>query len=418
MNLRRILATAAAAAVTTPLVLLSATPAFADAKPTAQAQQSKPTIPQLEKAAAEAQKAYDDAVLAEKAAKKILDEALSDTAPTAIAAAAANKEAAAAAAAKTAADQAVTAAKAALAALPATAAEEEKAAAQKAVTETEAAAKTAGETKIAADAKATAANKAADDARAAASKQYGLAQQATKDALAAKTAADKALADAKEEPGGGDCVPEAKLTTVVTGLPAKVVAGAWVKFQLRVTNGTDTTMDEVAPYASLHATDKSGLKVIDDLLKLQWSSATSTTWKDAGKDNYLGDITPLKAGAHSDIKLRLKVDASAPAGDGVAFVAADYFNDDDTCGGSPDLAMYEFQIQAAGSDPGKTPEPEPTTAAPTPQGGTSELPVNGTLANTGSSSAMPQLALAAGAAVVLGAGAVFVVRRRKAESAA
>lgn len=38
---------------------------------------------------------------------------------------------------------------------------------------------------------------------------------------------------------------------------------------------------------------------------------------------------------------------------------------------------------------------------------------NGTLAATGSSDATAQLALAAGAAVALGAGAVFITRRRR-----
>ncbi|NEE11420.1 peptidase, partial [Streptomyces sp. SID7499] len=66
MKIRRALATAVAAAVTAPAVLLSVTPAFADTKPAAQTQdqQSKPTIKDLEKAAAAAQKAYEEAVKA------------------------------------------------------------------------------------------------------------------------------------------------------------------------------------------------------------------------------------------------------------------------------------------------------------------------------------------------------------------
>ena len=52
--------------------------------------------------------------------------------------------------------------------------------------------------------------------------------------------------------------------------------------------------------------------------------------------------------------------------------------------------------------------PVPTTK---PAGDTAE--VTGNLAETGSSSSTPAIALAGGAAVVLGAGAMFVVRRRR-----
>lgn len=45
-----------------------------------------------------------------------------------------------------------------------------------------------------------------------------------------------------------------------------------------------------------------------------------------------------------------------------------------------------------------------------PQGGSEQLPVTGSLAHTGSSSALPVIGLVGGAAVV---GAMFVVRRRK-----
>lgn len=80
MKIRRILATAVAAAVTTPVLLLSVTPAFADGKPAAQTQE-KPSISELERAAAAAQTAYDDAVAAENAAYAALEALLSDTAP-------------------------------------------------------------------------------------------------------------------------------------------------------------------------------------------------------------------------------------------------------------------------------------------------------------------------------------------------
>ncbi|MFC9752376.1 LAETG motif-containing sortase-dependent surface protein [Streptomyces sp. NPDC056921] len=423
MKIRPILATAVAAAVTMPALLLSVTPAFAGEKPAAQTQdktQDKPSIAELEKAAAAAKAAYDDAVKAESAAEAALETILSDTNPLAVAAKAAEAAAADAAAAKADADQAVIDAQAVVDALPETATEEEKAAAATKLTEAKADAEAAKETKAAADAAVVEALDARDDERVAAVRKLDQAQKATKAALADKTAADEALAKAKEEGGedGEDCVPEARLTTVVTGLPSTVVAGTKVDFNLRVTNGTDKTMDEVLPFAYVHATDRSGLKSIDDLVHLQWSSASSSKWKTVDNKHYMDAISPLKAGAHADIKMRLKIDASAPAGNGVTFVAGDYFNDNGTCGGNPDLEGYEFLIAAAGSKPGKVDDAKPSTTKPNTSDVKTQTsasrPVNGSLAATGSSSAMPQLALASGAAVAIGAGAVFLVRRRKA----
>ncbi|MFF3782955.1 LAETG motif-containing sortase-dependent surface protein [Streptomyces sp. NPDC001933] len=423
MKIRPILATAVAAAVTMPALLLSVTPAFADEKPAAQTQdktQDKPSIAELEKAAAAAKATYDDAVKAESAAEAALEAILSDTNPLAVAAKAAEAAAADAAAAKVDADQAVIDAQAMVDALPETATEEEKAAAATKLTEAKADAETAKETKAAADAAVVEALDARDDERVAAVRKLDQAQKATKAALADKTAADEALAKAKEEGGedGEDCVPEARLTTVVTGLPSTVVAGTKVDFNLRVTNGTDKTMDEVLPFAYVHATDRSGLKSIDDLVHLQWSSASSSKWKTVDNKHYMDAISPLKAGAHADIKMRLKIDASAPAGNGVTFVAGDYFNDNGTCGGNPDLEGYEFLIAAAGSKPGKGGDAKPSTTKPNTSDvktqSSASRPVSGSLAATGSSSAMPQLALTSGAAVAIGAGAVFLVRRRKA----
>ncbi|MFE1543466.1 LAETG motif-containing sortase-dependent surface protein [Streptomyces microflavus] len=421
MKIRRVLATAVAIAVTTPAAMLSVTPAFADTEPAAQPQ-AKPTVKELEKAAAEAQKAYDEAVAAEKVARKVVDEALSDSAPLAVAAKAARKAAEDAATAKTTADQAVTDAKAALDALPAEPTPEEKAAAEKTLAEAETAATAAATAKTTADAEARTAVDLADDARVAAVRVYGKAQAAVEETLAAKTAADAALARAKEEEnqGGGECLDEPGLTTVVTGFPSKVTAGTATTFSVRVTNGTDKDMEKVLTYASVHATDKSGAKDIAKYLKLKWSSVSSPKWKAVDGDLYIDTIGALKRGEHGDIKLRLDVDAKAPAGQGLTFIAGDYFNKDG-CGLTPDAAVNKFDIKAAAGKPTPKPDPKPTKSAAagsgvTPQGSGSSVPVNttnGSLAATGSSDATAQIALAGGAAVVLGAGAMFLVRRRR-----
>ncbi|MFI7288166.1 LPXTG cell wall anchor domain-containing protein [Streptomyces anulatus] len=436
MKIRRALATAVAAAVTAPAVLLSVTPAFADTKPAAQTQdkQSKPTIKELEKAAAEAQKAYDKAAQAKTDALVVLTEtyeALDTTHPLAVADKAAQQAAKDAAAAKTIADQAVADAKAAVAALPETATEEQKAAAATALSEAETTAATAAAAKTAADTKAFETDEARDDARVAAARAYGVVVRALDDALAAKIAADAALAKAikEAEEEGEDCEPEHDLTAKVTGLPTKLVAGTTTAFSVRVTNGSDRHMDEIITYVGVHATDKTGLKDTGKFFRLQWSTESSPKWKNV-KDDYIDAVGALKPGARTDVKLRLSLDKATPAGNGVAFIAADFYNEDGSCGGTPGADMYEFDVKAAGSKPGKTedakPKPSKTTkpgdngSGHTPQGSTSGTPAktgtDGSLAATGSSSATTSIALAGGAAVVLGAAAVFVVRRRKAGS--
>ncbi|MEV3989560.1 LPXTG cell wall anchor domain-containing protein [Streptomyces sp. NPDC049837] len=407
------LATAVVAAVTTPAVLLSVTPAYAEVPPPVgrsfAGNAAKPSLKELEKAAAEAQKAYDAAVAEEVAALQALIDEQSDEAPLAVAAVTAAKEAKAAATAKEAADKALAEAQAALKELPETATEAERAQAEKDVADAQAAAEAAARAKDAADAKAEAADTARDDALVAASRRIHLARQEKAKALAAKEAADKALAEAREEAEAGACVAEDRLTVTATGLPAKVTAGTTVDFTVRVTNGTDRTLDEVWPYVEVEAGG--------DLLDVQWSTAASPAWQDVDADHYAGAVDKLAPGAHADVKLRVKTDAKTPAGPGVASLAADYANDDKSCGGTPEFYEYAFDVVAASTTPAPTTTPT-ATPDPQPQGTTSPLPVTttpspGTLAATGASSATP-LALAAGAAVALGAGTLFAARRRKA----
>lgn len=433
MKIRRILATAVAVAVTTPAAAFSVTPAFADTKPetrpdTRPAAQTpaKPTVEELEKAAAEAQKAYDKALAAKETAYEVLEVALSDKAPLTVAAKAAEKAANDAATAKTAADKAVTDAKTALAALPADATEERRAAAKETVAKAETAAAAAAAAKTTADADAKIADEIADDARVEASRTYQAAKTAMEEALAAKTAADAALERAKQEeeenPGDDGCVDEPGLTTVVKGLPSKVTAGTATTFSVRVTNGTDKHLDQVITYAGVHATDKSGAKDIAKYLKLTWSTASSPKWQNVGGDHYIDDaIGALEPGEKADVRLRLAVDAKTPAGQGLTFIAGDYLNEDGTCGLTPDAAVNEFDIEAAPAKPAPKPTPKPSTTAPaagngvTPQGSGTSVPAtttNSTLAATGSSDATTQLALTSGAAVALGAGAMFLARRR------
>ncbi|MEV6082753.1 peptidase [Streptomyces parvulus] len=437
MKIRRALATAVAAAVTAPVVLLSSAPAFADEKPAAQTQQAKPTIKELRKAVKRAQKEYDAAVAAVEDAIQFLEEGLEEeTYPTKAALLEAKKAAEAAGKAKAEADQAVVDAQAEL---DAATTDEAKAAAQQKLDEATKAAGEAATAKTAADTKATEAQTAHDDARVDQTRKIGLLQKARDEAETKLEDAKKALAAAEAEEaeeaeeGGegeepdGECVPVPELTAVVHGLPDEVVGGTTEDFTLRVTNGTGETMDEVYPFATVHGFDTKGFEELDSYLDLEWSTAASPKWRDA---ELLGgtSLGSLKANTSVDVKLRLKVDADVPAGQGSVYTTADFLNDDDSCGGFPDLTDHVFQILPKGADDGGDPaKPDDakgkpgTPNSPSGQGGTSTTPVNttsttGSLAQTGSSDALPKIALAAGAALVLGAGAVVVTRRRKADA--
>lgn len=425
MKLRRALATAAAVALTSPVVLLSAAPALADPKPATEVLNQPKTYAELKKAAADAEKAYEDAVAAKAAGLKKLKATLAalglDTHPLKAAVLAHDAAAKAAAADKAAADKALTDAEAKLE----TAKDEaEKAEAQKALTAAKTNAKKAADAKADADAKKEAAQEALDDARVKASQEYSLVQDAPEKALKIKEAANKALAAAAE------CVRVSGLTVLADGLPSKIVAGTTVDFSFTVTNGTDRTLD-VDPLAFVVLEKRKNA----DFLKVQWSNGSGWQELDARGNSYVASIDAMKPGDRSDVKMRITIDAAATVGKGFALFAGDASNQYNPCVLGP-MKRYDFTVLRAGSKPGKVDDAKPGTVddkdRPTPkpspsvQGGTSAGPAgtsatpqtataNGDdLAETGSSSVLPQLALAGGAAIALGAGAVFIIRRRKA----
>ncbi|MGJ3560663.1 LPXTG cell wall anchor domain-containing protein [Streptomyces sp. INA 01156] len=133
---------------------------------------------------------------------------------------------------------------------------------------------------------------------------------------------------------------------------------------------------------------------------------------------YIGYSTELEAGYQVNIPMRINVKASAPVGAGFSLGATIYGDSDGECTGYGEVS-YKFQIVSAGTDTdgtkpqvgGKAPVTDKKPAADTPK-------VTGSLAETGAGSALPMIGLLGGAAVAAGAGAVFVVRRRKAGAVA
>ncbi|POX55484.1 hypothetical protein C3489_10580 [Streptomyces sp. Ru71] len=223
------------------------------------------------------------------------------------------------------------------------------------------------------------------------------------------------------DPGDGD-EPEdckdSKVDVSISGLPGKIAVGSgWHKFSLDVVNNSKSTLQDLAYFAGA-STDKNG----DNLFKsgqvrLQAWDPDAKTWADLNEDGYavgfVGYTDELKPGYEVDIPMRLNVKASAPVGSGFTLGATIYGDSDAQCTGFGDVA-YKFQIVSAGTDTDGTKPQEGGEAPITDKKPTGTTPkVTGSLAETGSSSALPMIGLVGGAAVVAGAGALVVVRRRK-----
>ncbi|GAA2763518.1 hypothetical protein GCM10010103_25590 [Streptomyces paradoxus] len=212
---------------------------------------------------------------------------------------------------------------------------------------------------------------------------------------------------------------DTKVDVSISGLPGKIAAGSgWHKFSLNVLNNSDSTLNDLDFFAGA-SPDKNGEELFSSKqVRLQAWDPQDKIWVDLNEGGYavgyVGYTDELKPEYEVDIPLRLNVSKSAPVGAGFSLGATIYGDNDAECTGFGDVS-YKFQIVSAGTDTGGT-KPQEGGKAPVtdekPSGNTPE--VTGSLAETGSSSALPMISLVGGAAVVAGAGAIFVVRRRKA----
>ncbi|MFH8405134.1 LPXTG cell wall anchor domain-containing protein [Streptomyces sp. NPDC018019] len=232
-----------------------------------------------------------------------------------------------------------------------------------------------------------------------------------------------------DEPECSDYSSERAVRTELRGLPSKIVAGSgWVDFTFRATNTSRGHIKSVDAFALVSALKIPTTDDVSDHLTLQWFDARTGAWKrvPGAEENdgffaSLGGRDGLAPGEYAEARLRLKADATTPASYGGAVSVGWYVNANHECGYSKAMD-YDFAILPAGSGkpgprvPDAQGKPGQRPHRPAPQGGTKQqvqLPVTGKLAETGASSGLPTLALAGGAAVAVGAGAVFAVRRRK-----
>ncbi len=240
----------------------------------------------------------------------------------------------------------------------------------------------------------------------------------------ASTSASPSASEGPLECEGDEVALDEDLRTGLSGLPSKVVAGSgFHHFKLDIDNKGDHAYKRVDLGVFAAQVDESDEFFVNTgTLTLQYKDPATGQWTDIslGEDDetagYLG-YTDIKAKESFSIDLRLSVDKKAPSGTGFAISIGMYADEKGGCVMADGQSYYEFDILAADtSAPGDVPDAKPQGGSkplPAKPAGNTQIDPQGRLAETGSSSALPAIALAGGAAVAVGVGAMFVVRRRK-----
>ncbi|MEU0613951.1 LAETG motif-containing sortase-dependent surface protein [Streptomyces albogriseolus] len=209
------------------------------------------------------------------------------------------------------------------------------------------------------------------------------------------------------------------LRSGLSGLPETIVAGSgWTTFSFDVSNRGDEEIKNIKPLIGVAAIGWEDVRDYSGQITVQAYDKAAGTWNTlagaAGEGATFAAFS-LGAGQSASYQLRLSVSGKVPDALGLTGGFAEY-SDTEGCwvADDPNGWIYFFDILAAGSDAGDPEDAKPQTGGVKELDKVSEVKVTGSLAETGSSSALPVIGLVGGAAVVAGAGALFVVRRRKA----
>ncbi|WP_406494790.1 LPXTG cell wall anchor domain-containing protein [Streptomyces sp. NBC_01604] len=225
-----------------------------------------------------------------------------------------------------------------------------------------------------------------------------------------------------DEEGNSTAELSEDVRSSLSGLPETIVAGSgWTGFAFNVSNRGDDEIKDIKPLIGVAAWGWDDAADYSGEIKVQVFNKSTGSWDtiaDAAGEGGTFPSFSLDAGQSISYKLRLSVSGKVPDSLGLTGGLAEYA-DDEGCwvADDPNGWVYVFDILAAGSDAG-----DPNDAKP--QGGktdltdVNEVSATGTLAETGAGSTLPMIGLLGGVAVVAGAGAVFVVRRRKAGAVA
>ncbi|MCM3298678.1 LAETG motif-containing sortase-dependent surface protein [Streptomyces pseudogriseolus] len=213
------------------------------------------------------------------------------------------------------------------------------------------------------------------------------------------------------------------LRSGLSGLPETIVAGSgWTTFSFDVSNRGDEEITDIKPLIGVAAVGWEDVRDYSGRITVQAYDKATGKWNTlagaAGEGATFAAFS-LGAGQSVSYQLRLSVSGEVPDALGLTGGFAEY-SDTEGCwvADDPNGWIYFFDILAAGSDAGEPEDAKPQTGGVKELDEVSEVAVTGSLAETGSNSALPVIGLVGGVAVVAGAGALFVVRRRKADAEA
>ncbi|MFE7269115.1 LPXTG cell wall anchor domain-containing protein [Streptomyces sp. NPDC057623] len=207
------------------------------------------------------------------------------------------------------------------------------------------------------------------------------------------------------------------LRSGLSGLPETIVAGSgWTNFSFDVSNSGDQDIKNIKPLIGVAAV---GWDEVDysGQIKVQVFNKETGSWQtlaDAAGEGATFTAFALDAGQSTSFKLRLSVNGKVPDAIGITGGFAQY-SDADGCwlADDPNGWVYFFDILAAGSDAGDPDDAKPQTGGQKPISDVSEVDVDGSLAETGSSSGLPVIGTVGGIAIVAGAGVMFAMKRRR-----
>ncbi|MEV5332715.1 LAETG motif-containing sortase-dependent surface protein [Streptomyces werraensis] len=209
------------------------------------------------------------------------------------------------------------------------------------------------------------------------------------------------------------------LRSGLSGLPETIVAGSgWTTFSFDVTNRGDEEIENIKPLIGVAAVGWEDVRDYSGQITVQAYDKATGKWNTlagaAGEGATFAAFS-LGAGQSVSYQLRLSVSGKVPDALGLTGGFAEY-SDTEGCwiAADPNGWIYFFDILAAGSDAGDPDDAKPQTGGVKELDKVSDVKVTGSLAETGSNSALPVIGLVGGVAVAAGAGALFVVRRRKA----
>ncbi|MFH9851857.1 LAETG motif-containing sortase-dependent surface protein [Streptomyces althioticus] len=209
------------------------------------------------------------------------------------------------------------------------------------------------------------------------------------------------------------------LRSGLSGLPETIVAGSgWTTFSFDVSNRGDEEIKNIKPLIGVAAVGWEDVRDYSGQITVQAYDKATGRWNTlagaAGEGATFAAFS-LGAGQSVSYQLRLSVSGKVPDALGLTGGFAEY-SDTEGCwiADDPNGWIYFFDILAAGSDAGDPDDAKPQTGGVKELDRVGEVKVTGSLAETGSNSALPVIGLVGGVAVVAGAGALFVVRRRRA----